>query len=157
MLRWPITEQFRICSFSSYSSIAVSSATSKHGTVAERIGQNHKWTKNFASSRKVISQHMLSFLLKTWKTQNNPLVISSLLELIRTLILSFYKYGNPLMYCFYWHILCSCGIKHFDVHFRWIRPAHFCCKMKRTRPMRKEMDGMMFFLRQSLHFCFVNH
>ena len=33
------------------------------------------------------------------------------------------SYGKYIYLCLYYYLMCRRGIKHFDVHFRWIRPA----------------------------------
>ena len=68
----------------------------------------------------------------------------------------FFFWKMSLIFVSY-YLLCRRKNKHFDVHFRRIRPVHFRRKMGNTRSTKEEMDGRVLISRQSWHFPFVHN
>ena len=60
-----------------------------------------------------------------------------------------------LIICFYYCLLCRRGNKNFDIQFRLIRPVYFPSKGGKDAVSKEEMDGEVFFSRQSRHTSFV--
>ena len=65
------------------------------------------------------------------------------------------SYGNFLMYCFFWDILCRRRNKHFYVHFRRIIPVHFASKDEKYTSYKEgnEWKGVYFPLELAFQLC----
>ena len=69
--------------------------------------------------------------------------------------INFFLWQISFDFCFCYYLLRRRANKHFDVHFRRIRPVLFCRKMQNTRSMKEKMEGKVFHYLQSPHFSFI--
>ena len=58
------------------------------------------------------------------------------------------------IYCLNWCFLCRRGNKHYDVHFRQIKPVHIPSTEGGDAAYQGKNEGKVFYSRQNRHFCF---
>ena len=66
---------------------------------------------------------------------------------------NFLLWKTYLFFCLCYYILCRHGNNHFDIHF-WRITSPLVRKMEKTRSMKEEMDGEVFYFRQSRYYSF---
>ena len=140
---------------------AGSSTKSGYVVAPERSGQSEAWAgRNVARARKKPSFVPSSGFNRCCML---PHVIMNLFSIHINFILcilnfffnaffNFLLWKLSFIFCLCCYLLCRRGNNHFDVHFRRIGPVFFQSQMEKTRSVKEELDGRVFFSRKSRHF-----